>query len=106
VEDFFSVMEVFVMSSEEEGLGSSVLDAFVYKVPLVSTTAGGLKDLGRDGRGIMCAPKDAKAIAAGIDKVLNDQQFAGEMTEKACNYVVIQHAMKHISGQYLELMKP
>ena len=28
VEDFYSILDVFVMSSEEEALGSSVLDAF------------------------------------------------------------------------------
>ena len=57
VEDFFSVFEVFVMSSEEEGLGSSILDAFLYEVPVVSTDAGGLKDLVKEGRGIVCKVK-------------------------------------------------
>jgi len=31
------------MTSKEEGLGSSVLDSFVNKVPVVATNAGGLK---------------------------------------------------------------
>ena len=47
VEDFYSVLDVFVMSSEEEALGSSVLDAFLQRVPVVSTDAGGLGKPGR-----------------------------------------------------------
>ena len=53
VEDFYSVLDVFVMSSEEEALGSSVLDAFLQRVPVVSTDAGGLKESLADGRGVL-----------------------------------------------------
>ncbi|MEO8759913.1 MAG: glycosyltransferase, partial [Bacteroidia bacterium] len=56
VEDFFSIFDVFVMSSQEEGLGSSVLDAFLYKVPVVSTNAGGLQEV-VEGNGLVCDVK-------------------------------------------------
>jgi len=39
VEDFFSIFDVFVLSSKEEGLGSSILDAFLYKVPVAATAS-------------------------------------------------------------------
>lgn len=74
VEDFFSVFDVFVMSSEEEGLGSSVLDAFIYKVPVVSTNAGGLAEIVAT-RGKLVSVKDYKALADELDKALeNDLQ--------------------------------
>lgn len=101
--DFFSVMDVFVMSSQEEGLGSSVLDAFIYKVPVVSTTAGGLQDLVEDGRSIACAIKDARALAAGIDTALNADTSA--MTDKAYTYAVTHHSMQAITKQYMQLFQ-
>lgn len=104
VEDFFAVMDVFVMSSEEEGLGSSVLDAYIYKVPVVSTGAGGLKDLLREGRGVMCEKKDPEALAGGINHLLNDKALAVSIADKAYDYVLKEHAMQHISAQYLKLM--
>lgn len=104
VEDMFSIMEVFVMSSEEEGLGSSVLDAFAYKVPVVSTAAGGLKDLVKDGRGILCPRHSPQALADGIELLLNDPGFAAAIAERAYDYVVTEHAVSRISGQYLRLI--
>lgn len=104
VEDFFSVFEVFVMSSEEEGLGSSVLDAFLYKVPVVSTDAGGLADLIADGRGILCRKHAPQMIADGIDLVLKQQELDAGMTERAYNYVIQYHSISYITQQYLALL--
>lgn len=102
VEDFFTVFECFVMSSEEEGLGSSVLDAFVYKVPVVSTEAGGLKDLINAERAIACNNKDYKGLAAGINHVLDNRPQ--EMLDNAYNYVINNHSSVIITQQYLKIM--
>lgn len=103
-EDFFSVFEVFVMSSEEEGLGSSVLDAFLYKVPVVSTDAGGLADLIADGRGILCRKHAPQMIADGIDLVLKQQELDKEMTDRAYVYASKYHSIDYITQQYLALL--
>src|SRR5699024_4616780 len=44
IEDVYRMMDGFVISSRSEALGSSVLDAFLYRVPVASTDAGGLKE--------------------------------------------------------------
>lgn len=103
-EDFFAIMDIFLMSSEEEGLGSSVLDAFIYRVPVVSTNAGGLKDLLQDGRGMICAVKDPRCMADGVDRLLNDNELKRTMTEKAYQYVVDRHNVQYISSRYLDLL--
>ncbi len=104
VEDFFAVLDVFVMSSEEEGLGSSVLDAFVYKVPVVTTNAGGLAELGADNRAILCNKYDAAAIGKGIDEVLKDGAVKEKMTGLAAEYAHAYHSMEYIVKQYLQIM--
>ena len=70
VEDFFSLFDVFVMTSKEEGLGSSVLDAFNYEVPVVSTAAGGLSAL-VNGRGEICPVDDYQCLALALDRALS-----------------------------------
>lgn len=104
VEDFFTVFEVFVMSSEEEGLGSSVLDAFLYQVPVVSTDAGGLADLIADGRGIMCRKHAPQMIADGIDLLLKQPELGKEIAGHALSYVKQYHSMEYITKQYLTLI--
>ncbi|UYQ93649.1 glycosyltransferase [Chitinophaga horti] len=105
VEDVFSVLDIFAMSSEEEGLGSSVLDAFLYKVPTVSTNAGGLIDLVGEGRGIMCNVREAGKLAEGMHALLESPALRAELTEKAHHYAVTQHNIDYITSQYLQLFK-
>ena len=104
VEDFFSIFDVFVMSSQEEGLGSSVLDAFLYKVPVVSTNAGGLKEV-VEGNGLLCDVKDAKAIAVSINEILNDADLKRDITEAAYENVLAKYSLQHISQQYLKVFE-
>lgn len=102
VEDFFSMMDVFVMSSEEEGLCSSVLDAFIYKIPVASTNAGGLKDV-VEGFGLVSKVKDFEALAENIGKLLDDENLRNELIEKAYNKAITEHSIEKVSKQYLNL---
>lgn len=102
VEDIFSVLDIFVISSEKEGLGSSVLDAFLYKAPVVSTNAGGLADLVQEGRGISCDIHAPDQLAAGIERLMNDPVLRTDMTEKAFIYAKAFHSMEYITRQYME----
>ncbi|OZI55203.1 glycosyltransferase family 4 protein [Bordetella genomosp. 5] len=101
VEDFYSVMDVFVMASLEEALGSSVLDAFLQRVPVVSTDAGGLKESLADGRGVLCAVGDYQAMAAGMARCLDDAAFRADVTERAYAYVKTEHDVTEMGRRYL-----
>lgn len=103
-EDFFSIMDVFVMSSKEEGLGSSVLDAFVYEVPVASTNAGGLMDLVKDGRACFCEKQNPKLLAECINTLLIDTERAKRNVQNAKRYAEEFHNIKQITGQYLKLL--
>ncbi|MBI3509509.1 MAG: glycosyltransferase family 4 protein [Bacteroidetes bacterium] len=100
VEDFFSVFDVFAMSSEEEGLGSSVLDAFLYNVPVASTEAGGLKEIIGDA-GLVCKIKDPVALAENIDRLLNDEKLRNELTMKANKKVKENNSIEAVTKKYL-----
>ncbi len=101
-EDFFSVFDVFVMSSQEEGLGSSVLDAFLYEVPVASTDAGGLKET-VEGCGLISSVKDYKALAANINQLLDDENLRKSLTEKAKKRVAEKYSVNENTEKYLEL---
>jgi len=101
VEDFYSIMDVFVMASREEALGSSVLDAFLQRVPVVSTDAGGLKESLADGRGVLCPVGDAGALARGMARCLDDAAFRSEITGRAYAYVRAEHDVTEMGRRYL-----
>ena len=104
VEDYFSIMDVFAMSSEEEGLGSSVLDAFLYKVPVAVTKAGGIKEV-VEGNGLLSEIKDPNALAQNINELLNNNDLRNTLTEVAYQYVIKNHSNESISLQYDRLFR-
>lgn len=103
MEDYYSIMDVFVMSSRQEALGSSVLDAFLQRVPVVSTDAGGLKESLADGRGVLCAVGDAPALAQGMTRCLDDLVFREKVVQRAYDYVRAEHDVQTMGQRYLEL---
>ncbi len=103
IEDFYSIFDVFVMSSQEEALGSSVLDAFLQHVPVVSTDAGGLKESLADGRGVLCPVGDAHAMAQGMARCLDDAAFRADCTQRAYDYVRTEHDVTEMGRRYLAL---
>ncbi|NYT62916.1 glycosyltransferase family 4 protein [Alcaligenaceae bacterium] len=102
IEDLYRLMDVFVLSSRQEALGTSVLDAFLYSVPVVSTNAGGLKESLADGRGILCEVGDHQALASGMNRILNDHGLRAAMTARAHAYVLQEHDVGVMADRYLQ----
>lgn len=65
--------DVFVMSSREEGLGTSVLDALALGVPVAATRAGGIPEILGGGAGLLVPTGDATALATAVDSLLSDR---------------------------------
>jgi glycosyltransferase involved in cell wall biosynthesis len=101
IEDLYRLMDVFVLSSRHEALGTSVLDAFLYSVPVVATETGGLKESLADGRGLLCPVGDHEALAQAMDKVLTDRGLRAALVEKARDYVLRKHDAKAMAADYL-----
>ncbi len=104
VTDYFSAFEIFIMNSNNEGLCSSVLDAFVYKVPVVSTTAGGLSDLIKEDRATFCEINNPSMMADKIDFLIQNPASVISSVNNAYNYVLQNHSAEHIAQQYAELI--
>jgi L-malate glycosyltransferase len=65
--------DVFVMSSEMEGLGTSILDAMACEKAVVATRAGGIPEVvDHDRTGVLVPPGDAAAMADAIVHLLLD----------------------------------
>ena len=101
IEDLYSQFDIFVMASRDEALGSSVLDAFLQRVPVVSTNAGGLAELLADDRGYACEPGDDQGMAAALERALNHPGEACVKAEKAWQYVHAEHDIARMSERYL-----
>jgi L-malate glycosyltransferase len=65
---------VFCLSSRLEGLGTSLLDAMAFGLPVVATAAGGIPEAVEDGAtGRIVPPRDPAALAQALADVLGDE---------------------------------
>jgi len=102
VEDYFSIMDVFLMTSKEEGLGSSVLDAFNYEVSVVSTNAGGLNDLVKD-RGFVCDIGDTQCLSQGLSLALDSSKESIAHKISAKEYCDNEMGVDLMASKYIDL---
>jgi glycosyltransferase involved in cell wall biosynthesis len=96
----YSLFDVFVMSSKNEGLGSSVIDAFLNQIPVVSTDAGGLKELVMN-RGYVAEKENPAQLASAIQECLTNNNT--EIVSAAYSYATTVLATSHIQDQYERL---
>ena len=76
-------IDLFVMSSVTEGLGSAVLEAMACRRAVVSTRAGGLPEAVVDGEtGLLVPPHDEPALAKAIVTLLRDPGRRAALAER------------------------
>ncbi|MBN2307618.1 MAG: glycosyltransferase [Candidatus Hydrogenedentes bacterium] len=82
-------LDAFVMSSKEEGLGTSVLDAMVCGLPVAATAGGGIPEMVADGQtGLLVPVQDPPALAAAIVRLFRDRALARRLGDNAKAMVV------------------
>lgn len=78
--NFLAAFDIFTMVSEEEGLGSSILDAQYFGLPVVATPVGGIPEIVQDGvNGILSPLKNPPKIAVAILQLAASPERRREM---------------------------
>lgn len=105
IQNYLAAFDLFVISSQNEGICSSILQAFMFKVPVVATDAGGIIELiGKNQRGLIVPTKDAKGLAVAIDKLLADKELSKKLSNEAYEFVC-KFSYKLMSQKYLDIYK-
>ena len=104
VEDFYSIMDIFLMTSKMEGLGSSVIDAFNNGVFVVSTNAGGLEELVK-GRGSLCDIGDLDCLVSEIENAISINKDKIAIIKKAKSFCKKNFLSDKMVEKYIEIYK-
>jgi glycosyltransferase involved in cell wall biosynthesis len=73
VGDFLAAFDLFVYPSRHEGLGSILLDALEFGLPVVATRVGGIPEIITDGEnGILCEAGDLDALERAVRSFHDD----------------------------------
>lgn len=77
-------LDVFVLSSWGEGMGSVLLEAAACGAPIAATSAGGIPEIVEDGRtGLLCPPRQPEALARSILRLLDDDGLRRSVASRA-----------------------
>lgn len=72
-----SSINLYVLSSHLEGMGSSMLDAMACRLPVVATLTGGIPEVVIQGKtGLLVPPRDPSDLAQAILKLYNDRALS------------------------------
>ncbi len=104
-------MDIFVLPTLQEALGTSLVEASAMGKAVVSTRVGGVPEAVIDGKtGILVAPEDSVALADAIIKLLKDSPLRERMGKEGSRMAVANYSTDimaaRMRGLYLELVNP
>ena len=118
----YADLDILVLTSINEGTPVSIMEAMASSIPVISTDAGGVRDLlglPRSGfdvdrfevcfRGVMCRQRDANGLAKGIEFILNNAHIRQDISKAACNFITKAYSKERLFREmesiYLSLIK-
>jgi glycosyltransferase involved in cell wall biosynthesis len=89
VQNYIKALDVFVLTSDNEGFSGALLQAMLLRVPVVSTTAGGAEEVIVNGETGFVVPRgDPTAIADAVSRLLEDEELRRRIVSRAYSTVV------------------
>ena len=107
ISKYLEKSQLFIQASDYEGLPHSILEAINYEIPVLSTEAGGCKDLLHNGdRGfIISSPPNKYQIAESINFIINNPTSAHQKALEAKSYIRENHNFQTQAQLYTEVIE-
>jgi glycosyltransferase involved in cell wall biosynthesis len=95
-------LDVFVLSSHLEGLGSSIMDAMASRLPVVATAVGGIPEIVIDHEtGLLVPARDPEALAAAIVRLYHDRPLAARFGRRGYEVVHAKFSAEAMAGKVI-----
>jgi L-malate glycosyltransferase len=106
VAEILPELDVFLLTSRLEGLGTSLLDAQACRVPVVATAAGGIPEAVLDGEtGLLAPAGDAVALAERVGRVLDDAALRERLVTAAARRVRDEFGTEALADRTLAIYR-
>ena len=102
--ELLKLMDVFILSSIDEGLPMVLLEAMAMEIPVVVTSVGGIPEVISTGvDGILVKPRDSVAAAKAIETVLNDGILKKQLVSNAKEKVHTCFSIEAMTKKYVTI---
>lgn len=103
--DYLAGFDVFVFPSNFEALGSSLLDAMYFGLPVVASKVGGIPEFVEEGvNGWLIEPGDGDALFERVDQLLAEDDLRERMAA-ANREQAARHDAKAMADAYVEIYR-
>ncbi|MBP5436309.1 glycosyltransferase family 4 protein [bacterium] len=110
LEEIYQNADIFVLPSivdnhgYTEGLGTVLLEAASFHIPLIASNVGGIPDIViNEKTGLLVPEKDPEAIANAILRLEKDKILANELCDAAISHIQAEFSWENISEKFLSL---
>ncbi len=98
-------LDIFLFTSETEGLGTAILDAFASGIPVVATRAGGIPEIIDHGEnGLLCNVKDYNCLALNTLTLIDNTNLRKKIIEKGFT-TVADYSKESMALQIMNVYK-
>ncbi len=108
VASLLKAFDVFVLTSQWEGLPCAILEARASRIPIVATRVGGAAEAIIEGiQGTLCPVGDVRAIAGRVCQILGDERLRADLrngTQELPEEFTIQETVKQYQSLYTYLL--
>jgi glycosyltransferase involved in cell wall biosynthesis len=105
VAGLYARAHIFVNGSRSDNMPVSILEAFACGLPVVTTAAGGIPHVVKDGvTGLLCDPEDGDALARNVIRVVNDQHLASTLSHNAHEQSV-SYQWQNVRNRWMNVYK-
>lgn len=88
IRDVLPCLDIFLMTSKEEGLGTSILDAFLAKVAVVATNAGGIPEMVvHEQTGMLAPVGDSTTLTKWVSMLIDNPALKEKLIANASEKV-------------------
>ena len=102
--DWYAAMDIFMMTSEFEGLPLALLEAMSCECAVVATNAGGISEVVNDGTNGLTVPVDQWESLVSKVQFLLDHPAASVSMGQAARNRVVHHFSIHEMARQLEIL--
>lgn len=96
---------IFVLPSMEEGFGLVLVEAQLCRKPVVGIKSGGVVDIIEHERtGLLAEPKDPRALASAIERLLTDEYYANELANAGYKSAQENFSSAVITRKYMQIL--
>jgi glycosyltransferase involved in cell wall biosynthesis len=96
---------LLVLPSKAEGFGLVLIEAMAAGVPVLATNVAGIRDVVRNGETGVLVPCDAQALAAALERLVEDPQRRARLAAAGGEDVRQRFTWAAVLPQYRELLK-